>query len=194
MALHDTVSNLVQTLLHQGWATLSSYRFDYRRSDGSVQQVVREVFDHGHGAAVLLYDAARDVLALTRQFRLPPALNGDAAMMIEACAGLLEGDTPDTCARREALEECAIVITRLEPVFTLYSSPGSVTEKVFCFIGHFDAAAPRDPDAAPQDKDEDVETLEMTLAEARAAIATGAITDAKTVALIQHLALAGKNG
>lgn len=189
MSLQKTVTNLVRTLIHDGWGTLSVYSFDYRRSDGRVQTVRREVFDHGSGAAVLLYDPAADMLALVRQFRLPPMLNGDEAMTLEACAGLLEGDAPEACARREALEECAITITRLEPVFTLYSSPGSVTEKVFCFIGHFDRGAPRDPGAAAQDEDEDVEVVEMSLDDALTAIRGGTITDAKTVALIQHLAL-----
>ena len=192
MPLRKNVTNLVRTLLHEGWATLSSYSFDYRRSDGRVQPIHREVFDHGNGAAVLLHDPAADLLALVRQFRLPPALNGDDGMTLEVCAGLLDGDTPEDCARREALEECAIAVTRLEPVFALYSSPGSVTEKVFCFVGHYDSRAPRDPAGSVQDHDEDVEMVEMTVDAALAALAQGAITDAKTVALIQHLALERK--
>ena len=61
------------------------------------------------------------------------------ATSIEACAGLLDGDDPEACARKEAEEETGYRVTSIRPLFAAYMSPGSVTEKLHCFIAGYDA-------------------------------------------------------
>ena len=73
----------VEPLSHN-WARLDRYIIRYRRSDGRMDRLIREVHDHGHGAAVLPYDAARRTVLLVRQFRLPAYLNGTDGHIIEA--------------------------------------------------------------------------------------------------------------
>ena len=99
----------VEPLSHR-WVKLDRYTIRYTRQDGTEDTLVREVHDHGHGATVLPYDAKRGTVLLVRQFRLPAYLSdGGDGFIIETCAGLLDGDDPAVCARREAEEELALL-------------------------------------------------------------------------------------
>lgn len=185
----DRIRIIDTQTLHKGWSRLTRTRLDYLRPDGTWQRQEREVFDHGHAAAVLLHDPVRDTVLLTRQFRLPVHLNGADGWIIEVCAGLLDGDDPETCARREALEETGHAIDQLEFAFSAVMSPGSLTESVSCFVGTFhDGTRQGDGGGLPHEG-EDIEVIEMPFSEALDAIATGAIFDAKTIMLLQYLAL-----
>ena len=63
---------------------------------------MREVYDRGNGATILLYNRARRTVVLTRQFRLPAFLNGVSdGQVIETAAGLLDDDAPGDAIRRE---------------------------------------------------------------------------------------------
>lgn len=88
----------VEPLSHR-WAKLDRYTIRYIRRDGTPDTLVREVHDHGHGASVLP-SWKRGTVLLVKQFRLPVHLQGDDGFIIEACAGLLDGDDPATCAKR----------------------------------------------------------------------------------------------
>src|SRR5690349_2648648 len=88
-------------LLARSWGRLDLHEVDHVRRDGTRQTVHREVYDHGSAAAVLMFAPDQRTVILTRQFRLPPHLNGDPAWLIEAPAGMLDGDGPAEAARRE---------------------------------------------------------------------------------------------
>jgi nudix-type nucleoside diphosphatase (YffH/AdpP family) len=191
MARDGKIEIVGERTLLNGWSTVSEVTLSLPRRDGSRQQIVREVSDHGSAAAILLCDPARGTVVLVRQFRYPPHVNGDAAWLIEACAGLLDGDTPETCARREAEEETGYRPTRLAHAFDAYASPGALTEKISCFIGFYDADARVSDGGGLAHEGEDIEVLEMPFAAAYGLIAAGGIVDAKTIMLLQHAALAG---
>ncbi|RDE09618.1 NUDIX domain-containing protein [Pelagibacterium lacus] len=181
-------------ILARDWGTLSRYELTVPHSGGGAQALVREVYDHGSAAAVLLLDCRCRVMTLVRQFRLPAQLNGDAGWMLEVCAGLLDGDDPETSAHKEALEETGIAPHRLDFAFALYASPGSLTEKVSCFLGFYGAADRQGPGGGIGHEGEDIEIVAVGFDDALDLIASGAIIDAKTVALIQHAALRGHLG
>src|SRR5712675_2320447 len=80
--------------------------FRLRKRDGSWETQSREAYDRGNGATILPYDPARGTVILTRQFRLPTFVNGNASgMLIETCAGLLDSENPWQCITRELREE-----------------------------------------------------------------------------------------
>lgn len=162
---------------------LSEYAFDYRRNDGTWQGQSREVFDRKHAAAVLPIDPARGTVILVRQFRLPAFLAGHRKMLVEVIAGALDGDAPEACARREALEEAGVGVFDLRQVFHCFMSPGAITERMHLFVGHYNGRTAKGGGLV--DEGEDIEVLEMTLAEAVAMIARGEIIDAKTIMLLQ---------
>jgi len=175
--------------LMRGWGRMDQYRVSHGLRDGTRQTVVREVYDHGNAAAVLLYAPAERTVILTRQFRLPPHLNGDGAMMVEAPAGMLDGEAPEVAARREAIEETGYEPSGLVLVFQAYVSPGAVTEKCACFLGLYTPGQRVTEGGGLADEGEDIEVFEVSLDAALGMIEDGRIIDAKTILLLQALAL-----
>ena len=127
--------------LARGWAKLDRYTIRYTRGDGGEVVIHREVHDHGHGATVLPYDTQRGTVLLVRQFRLPAYLHDGDGFIIEACAGLLDGDDPAQCAKREAEEELGFRLANLRFMTTVYATPGAVTERLSLFIADYDHQA-----------------------------------------------------
>jgi nudix-type nucleoside diphosphatase (YffH/AdpP family) len=189
MSITDRVRIEETTVLSDQWAVLTKTRFAFRRSDGEWQEQVRESYDRGNGATILLYDRARRTIVLTRQFRYPAYVNGYDDLLIETPAGLLDAMEPEARIRAETEEETGYRIGRIEKVFEAFMSPGSVTERLFFFIGEYRPSDRTSPGGGHAGGGEDIETLEVTIDEALAMIADGRIIDAKTIILIQHAAL-----
>lgn len=189
--MQDRIKVVAVETLAKGWGLLTSTSIDFRRRDGAVQRLVREVYDHGNAAALLLHDPKRDTVLLVRQFRYPPMLNGDQPDLLEVCAGLLDpgDDHPEQAAAREALEETGHAPRAIRHVCDAYMSPGSLTEKVSLFIGNYDETTRRHAGGGIVAEGEDIELVELPMAEALAMIGDGRIVDAKTILLLQHLAL-----
>jgi nudix-type nucleoside diphosphatase (YffH/AdpP family) len=188
----DRIRVLERRILSDDWSVLTKTTFEYRRRDGTLQRLDRETYDRGNGAVLLLFNAAHGTVVLTRQFRFPAWVNGSAdGMLVEACAGRLDGDAPSDCIRREAQEETGFAVRSPRKVFEAYMSPGSVTEKLHFFVAEYeerDRVSAGGGDAA---EGEDIEVIELLLADALAMIARGEIQDGKTVMLLQYAALAG---
>jgi nudix-type nucleoside diphosphatase (YffH/AdpP family) len=180
--------NSITELAHN-WGRLDNYQVTHSKRDGSLQTVQREVYDHGSAAAVLLHAPQAGTVILTRQFRLPPHLNGDPAWMIEAPAGLLDGEAPAIAAHREAVEETGYAPADLVFLFEAYTSSGSLTEKCACFLGHYTPGEKVSEGGGLASEGEDIEVFELPFDEAMAMIGDGRIVDAKTIMLLQALAL-----
>ena len=187
----DTPSITIENVepLMKGWGQLDRYTVSHERLDGEHQTVVREVYDHGNAAAVLLYAPGARTVILTRQFRLPPHLNGDGAMMVEAPAGMLDGEAPAVAARREAIEETGYEPTGMVLVFEAYVSPGAQTEKCACFLALYTPGQRISQGGGLAGEGEDIEVFEVAFDEALRMIEDGRIIDAKTILLLQALAL-----
>ena len=162
---------------------LSEYDIDYRRGDGTWQRQNREIFDRKHAAAVLPIDPQRGTVILVSQFRLPAFLTGHKKPLVEVIAGALDGDAPDVCARREAMEEAGVEVGGLKEVFHCFMSPGAITERMHLFVGTYSARAAKG--GGLHDEGEDIEVLELPIAEAFAMVESGDIIDAKTILLLQ---------
>lgn len=187
--MHDKIRLIGTEILSNDWGRLTRVTLDYRRDDGTVQRLRRENYDHGNAASILLFNPTRRTVLLVRQFRYPVLANGDPAFLLEACAGLLDGDDPLTCARREALEETGHEPKNIAHVSDIYMSPGSVQEKVSLFLGHYDETTYRNLGGGLVEEGEEVEVVEMNLGDAVAACGDGRIVDGKTIILLQHLRL-----
>ncbi|MBX3621993.1 MAG: GDP-mannose pyrophosphatase NudK [Rhizobacter sp.] len=181
-----------ERVLSDDWFVLKKTTFDLQRRDGSWQRQSRETYDRGNGAVLLLFNAQRGTVVLTRQFRFPAYVNGCAdGQLIEACAGLLDGDDPHDCIRREAQEETGYVVRSPRKLFEAYMSPGSVTEKLHFFAAEVDDADRVGAGGGEHAEGEDIEVLELPLAAALQMAARGDIQDGKTIMLLQHAALVG---
>jgi GDP-mannose pyrophosphatase NudK len=192
LANNERVRIVQEQLLSDDWFVLKKTSFEYLRRDGSWQLQTRETYDRGNGAVLLLFNAERGCVVLTRQFRFPAYVNGCAdGLLIEACAGLLDGDDPHTCIRREAEEETGFRVRAPRKLFEAYMSPGSVTEKLHFFVAEYtegDRVAAGGGDIA---EGEDIEVLELPLQDAMRMVLNGSIQDGKTIMLLQHACIVG---
>ena len=115
-------------ILSDNYFILRNITYDLYRNESEAIRHKREVYDRGNGATMLLYNRDKNTVVLTRQFRVATWVNGNPdGMLIEACAGLLDADEPEVCARKEAIEETGYEVGEVEKVFELYMSPGGVT-------------------------------------------------------------------
>jgi GDP-mannose pyrophosphatase NudK len=174
-------------LLSDNWYLLNKVTYDYQKEDNTIETHIREVYDRGNGAAILLYNSKQKTVILTRQFRLPSYLNSNkTGMMIEVCAGLLDKDHPERCIIRETEEETGYRLSTVHKVFETYMSPGAVTEILYLFVGEYDASMKVNEGGGLDAEQENIEVLEYTFDEAFAMIKSGEIKDAKTVMLLQY--------
>ncbi|OCA71067.1 GDP-mannose pyrophosphatase [Chryseobacterium contaminans] len=186
------ITILKTDILSDNWYTLNKVTFTVRKKDGTTETQSREAYDRGNGAVILLYNKTSNTVILTRQFRLPTYINGNASgMLIEACAGLLDNDNPEDCIKRETEEETGYKIFKVEKVFEAYMSPGSVTEILHFFIAEYSSEMKINDGGGLEEEGEHIEVLELSFDEALKMIDTGEIKDAKTMMLLQHLRIKG---
>ncbi len=189
------VKNLETEVLSDNWYTLNKVRFDYQKSDGVWQTQQREVYERGHGAAVLLYNSEKKTVILIRQLRIPTYIQGHpTGMMIEACAGLLDKDDPETCMIREIEEETGFRVPEVKKLFEAYMSPGAVTEKIYFFMAAYSDAMKVSIGGGLATEHEDIEVLEFSFDQVLTLLNNGTIIDAKTIMLIQYAQLKGVFG
>lgn len=186
-APEEGIRFLSEQVLSDDWYLLRKIIFDFRRRDGSWQQQSREVYDRGNGAVILLYNVARHSVLLTRQFRMPAYLNGCSdGLLIEACAGLLDGDDPAACIRREAEEETGYRVRAPRQVLEAYMSPGSVTERLHFFVAEYQDGDRVSAGGGDVNEGEEIETIQIALEKSMQMVDSGAIRDGKTIMLLQY--------
>jgi nudix-type nucleoside diphosphatase (YffH/AdpP family) len=193
-AQENEIRNHASEILSDDWAVLTRHTFELKRRDGTWERQVRQTYDRGHAAVILPYDPARGTVLLVRQFRLPVFLQGHREPLIEACAGLLDDNDPETCIRLETEQELGYTLGAVRRVYDIYMSPGSVTERLSFFVAQYSPSDRVSDGGGDASEGEDIEVLEMTLSEAMALVESGGIIDAKTVMLVQYLMLKGLAG
>jgi len=192
--MSDDISSRVRPselwVLSDNYYTLRKASFDFQRRDGAWQHQERESYDIGDAAAVLPFDRARGLVILIRQFRWPVFEWGYKKLLVEVIAGKLDGDTPEDCVTREAVEEAGVTISNPRLVTHCFISPGAVKERGSMFLADYDSTVPRAAGGGHEHEGEDIEVLQMPLGDALKMIAQGEIVDMKTILLLQAAALA----
>ncbi len=187
-ARHRVLSR--QRLL-DGWSPVERVHYEQTFRDGSVEIQDRDLNARGDGVTVLLYSRLRGTVLLLRQPRIVATLRGDASgETLEACSGLLESHSATESARLEIMQETGYVPQNLTAVASVYSSPGGSLELIHLFTAEFTDARHSDGGGL-RHEGEDIELWEMPLDEALALMRSGAIRDARTMLLLQHVALSG---
>lgn len=182
-------------------------RLRYRRSDGHMSEPVTRIsFERGDSVGVLLVDPVEDRVVLVRQFRYPVYAGlepegraGDGARqawLLEIVAGMQdEGLTALEIAHKELLEEAGYVASGpLEPVATIYASPGGSSERIQIYRGEVRSGMPGARGGGIRQEGEDTEVVSLPVREALDMVSRGEIRDAKTVVALQHLALQRSRG
>ncbi len=152
-----------------------------RYPDGSVGEL--EILRHPGASAILPVlsdlEGADPQVLLLRQYRY--AADGQ---IYEIPAGRLEpGEAPATCAVRELKEETGCVAERIEPLVTLYTTPGFTDERIHLFL-----ATGLTRGEPSREADEFVEVIAMSFTRALEMVRDGEIQDAKTAVTLLYVA------
>jgi GDP-mannose pyrophosphatase NudK len=171
---------------------LKEVTVNYTGTNGETHTTNREVYERGDAAAAVLYNKETGMIVLLNQFRLPTFLNGNpSGMLKEICAGMLDGDTPEACVRREITEETGYVVTHVQPAGDIYVSPAGCTERIYLFTAAYTPEMKIASGGGLQEEQEFIDTEEVLYEEALKQISYGAIKDAKTIVLLYHLRIHG---
>ncbi len=176
------------TRLLNGWSPVDRVHYLQEFRDGTVHEDDRDLNARRDGVTVLLRSLERGTVLLLRQPRIVATLRGDSSgETLEACSGLLDGDSPEECAREEALQETGYEALNLTPVASVYASPGGSLELIHLFTADYTEAS--HPGGGLRSEGEDIEVIEMTLDDALTRVSRGEIRDGRTILLLQHAAL-----
>lgn len=152
-----------------------------RFPDGTVAEM--DIVRHPGASAIVPFmsDPEGDdpQILLLRQYRY-----AGGGYIYEVPAGRLDGDeSPADCAVRELKEETGCTAERMDPLFTMFTTPGFTDEKIHVFMAtglvHGESA---------RESDEFADVVIMPLAEALELIRTGVIMDAKSALSILYVA------
>ena len=137
----------------------------------------REVVEHPGAVAMLAWDGER--LAMVRQWR-----HAAGRELLEIPAGTMDpGEDAPATAARELHEETSLEAASWEAGPRFFTAPGFCTEVIQLFLATSLSTLP-----GVSEPDEQIELAWMSLPDALAAIDSGAVTDAKSIAGIYWLA------
>jgi len=181
------IKNIKKTLLSDNYYTLHKLNFDYQMPDETWVHQMREVYERGHGAGILLYNTTKKTVILVKQFRMPSFLNDRKdGFLIEIPAGILDEDNPEQCIIRETEEETGIRLKSVKKIYEGYSSPGVLTEKMHFFTGEYTDDMKVSMGGGLASESEDIEVLEVPFKEAIEMLENGNIIDTRTIVLLQY--------
>ncbi len=148
-----------------------------RFPDGSEGEL--EMVRHSGASAVVPFmsDPQGDdpQLLLIRQYRYAAE-----RYLYEIPAGRLDpGESPLECAVRELLEETGCTAARVEPLITMYTTPGFTDERIHLFM-----ASGLSLGESRREPDEFIEVVTYPLSEVLQMIERGEIMDGKTLVAI----------
>lgn len=131
------------------------------------EEIVRQYVAHPGAAAVVAVDD-RQRVAVIQQYRHPIRMRD-----WEIPAGLLdvEGEPPVETARRELAEEIDLVADTVEPLVSIFTTPGGNDEVVHVFLARGLSAAPHRH--AREQEEADIRLEWMPLAEVVEAVLAG---------------------
>ena len=166
-------AQLASTQLYKG-KIIALNRDTVRFPDGSITEEF-DIARHPGASAIVPFmsdpQGENPQLLLLRQFRY--AAGG---YIYEIPAGRLDGDeSPMACAVRELKEETGCTAEHMQPLTTMFTTPGFTDEVIHLFL-----ATGLTHGESNREADEFVDIVIMSLSEALELIRTGEIIDAKT--------------
>ncbi len=177
--------------LLSGFFDVDKATLQYERFDGHFSETVhRYNLLRGQAVAVLIYLEDTKQVVLIRQFRYAVYRAGGDGWITETVAGVIDaGESPETCAKRECLEESGFKLKRLEKIATVFSTPGITTEQIHIFFGISTSGDQIQAGGGLEEEHEDIQLLYLTRDEVIKALKEQRFEDAKTILALQYFLL-----
>lgn len=97
--------------------------------------IQRELVRRKEAAGVLIYNDEQQKFALIEQFRVGAMKDPISPWQLEIIAGVLDGDeSPESCIRRESLEESGCELDQIDLLFSFYPSAGACDEIFHLYV------------------------------------------------------------
>ena len=190
MMTRPDVKIIEKKVCYDGFFRIERYRLRHRLFNGSWSgEIVRELFERGHAAAVLPYDPVRDEVVLIEQFRVGALSAPGGPWLTEIVAGVIDADeTTEDVVRREAIEEAGCIIAELIPICDYLVSPGGTSEIISLYCGKVDATGVGGIHGL-HEENEDIKVTAMPFGKALSLLNSGRINSASPIMAMQWLAL-----
>ena len=164
---------------------IDEYDVAFDGTDGNTVEQTRLVFERGDAVGVLLLNRDTQSVVLVEQFKVPvvPGRRRDdpatvEGWILETVAGMIDGgETPQTAAIRETMEETGYRIEQPQLIAKFFSSPGGTSERIFLYF-----AEVRERDKLGKGggiDDENIRVVNMSLGALFERLAKDAIEDPK---------------
>lgn len=175
---------------YSGFFSLDLYRFRHRLFNGEMSgEVQREIFERGHAAVLLPFDAVHDKVVLIEQIRIAAFDTSETPWLLELVAGMIEeGESVEDVARREAVEEADLQVGRVKQVLSYLASPGGTSERSTILVGEVDATQAGGIHGLV-DENEDIRVHVVSREQAYQWVEEGKIDNAASVIALQWLQL-----
>ncbi|MBM97221.1 MAG: ADP-ribose diphosphatase [Oceanospirillaceae bacterium] len=175
---------------YSGFFRIRTYELQHALFKGGHSHLLkRELFERGEAVAVLLFDPDQQEVVLTEQFRIGALDDERSPWLLELVAGMIEsGESPESVAERETLEEAGCRYAELVPICRYWVSPGGTNERIHLYCGLLDSSGV-DGIHGLDDEGEDIRLVKLPLNEAFKLLDQGVINNAATIIALQWLQL-----
>jgi len=189
----DDVDVLEKKVAFKGYFSIEEYTLRHKKHDGEWSApVTREIFERGHAAAMLLYDAKKDIIILIEQFRPGAYGAGYNPWLLEVPAGIIEtGETPESVAKRETFEETGCQAKRVEFICDYLVSPGGTTESMHLYCVEIDSDEAFEFGGL-EEEGEHIAVVKLPREEAVQLVANGKVHNSMTIIALQWLQINGE--
>ena len=180
----ESRENLFRGFIQVEKVTIKHRLFNKSNYSSSIH---RELIHRPEAAGVLLYDNQQRRFALIEQFRIGALNNTVSPWQLEVIAGVLDGDeTPETCIRRESLEEAGCEVQDLQHLFTFYPSAGACSEIFHLYVANVELPTSGGVFGMP-DEGEDIQLHLFDYSDAPLLLKNGRLRNAPVIMALQWL-------
>ncbi|AWA49515.1 NUDIX domain-containing protein [Acinetobacter junii] len=180
----ESRENLFRGFIQVEKVTIKHRLFNKSNYSSSIH---RELIHRPEAAGVLLYDNQQKRFALIEQFRIGALNDTVSPWQLEVIAGVLDGDeTPETCIRRESLEEAGCEVQDLQHLFTFYPSAGACSEIFHLYVANVELPTSGGVFGMP-DEGEDIQLHLFDYSDAPLLLKNGRLRNAPVIMALQWL-------
>lgn len=173
-----------------GFLKVDEYELRHEKFDGSMSEVInRLTIERGDSCAVLIYNKDKEKYVLVNQFR-HATYGKNSGWLTELVAGSVpEDETPMECMVKEIEEEAGYKVDSIEHLYTAYTSPGGLSERLFLYYAEVSDNQKVSHGGGLDDEHEDIEVQYYTWEELWAMVSSGKCLDMKAITAVQWVQL-----
>lgn len=171
--------------VYDGFLKIDKVHATFDSFEGQKLNKTFEVLEKGDAVAILLEDIENKAFLFVKQFRIP-TIKHQLGWILEIPAGMMEeNETPETCAKREIMEEMGYQVNQLNYLFPFYATPGASTERVHLFHAKVTSKDKIEKGGGAINEIEDIEIVSINIKDTFKLIGKD-IIDGKTILGLLH--------